>query len=244
MAVDYSGPGGQVINIKQVNAFLRQLNNLLVQGGKAALSEGVKKLEWQLKQGIRSNKYGVPAISQATELTRKAGKTAGLWPARPRHSGTTPLYASGAAVRAITHQIISESLARVWIPVIAYSPTQSYCFAGHQEKGYTIRGRYTQRMLNYLHVILNKGGRPRKDKALRERNKLGNKILTRTTAKVGGTYSRRVIARPAWKTAEVAFEGEWSRIVVRNLEEVLRKGLIGRMGAPIASPFAGGEFGM
>jgi hypothetical protein len=189
MATIWSNAGGSITsNPPDIAKAIRQIERAVKVGARKGAELSLYAIREQVQRGLQSNSLGLNPIKDSTRQTRLAGKTGGRFPARPRVTGTRPLWATGGTARAIKININND------VFIMGFDDGLKYTYnsreigktAKQQEDGYTIHGVYTKRMLAYMHILF-------KRKSKKDRNDLGGKV------KVGMAYTRKVDARPAWE---------------------------------------------
>lgn len=189
MATIWNNAGGSInSNPPDIAKAIRQLERAIKAGARKGAELSLYAVREQLRRGLQTNSLGLNPIKDSTRLTRLAGKTGGNYPARPRMTGTRPLWASGDTAKAIKININNDVFIMGFDDGLKYTYSSGNVgkIADDQEKGFPIRGVYTKKMLAYLHILF-------KRKSKKDRNDLGGKV------KIGMAYSRKVDPRPAWE---------------------------------------------
>jgi hypothetical protein len=198
MAVVFTGPGGRVTIsppglIRKIATLPDTIRKVVVR--KALLELGTRQKNL-VATGLRSGSFALAKLAPTTILARQVGKKTGLTPARPKSRSINPLYYTGTTIAGVSVKIVGESLVVVGpsFDQIPYSGTPAILAATYQELGFRTRGKYSRKMLAYLHILFRKdderGSRAKEDSA--RKSKKGG-------ARVGTGFSRNVPARPVWE---------------------------------------------
>lgn len=191
MSTTWKNAGGSISsNPPDLVRAIRQLERAIKRGAKKGAELSLYAIREQLQRGLHSNSLGLNPIKDSTRATRLAGKKDGIWPSRSRLTGTNPLWATGTTARTITIKMHNDAFIMGFEDGLTYSYNKASIgkTAEDQEKGYTIKGTYTRRMLAYLHIIFKKRG--------------AYSRIPRGSIRVGASFTRRVDPRPAWATIQ------------------------------------------
>lgn len=201
-------PNNFLKGLKKGSSIVRKINE-------ATVKDLSNQIRVRVREGVETDSLRLRDLSQDTIVTRRKGKLPGTTPARPRKHGEKPLFYTGQTVKNITVRFKTPVLAEVGGNPNArssYSTGKSFAeTSAFQERGFTRRFTFTKRMLAYLHILFRnnsgRGQRAREDAS--RRNRKGQ------PARVGVTYSKKVLPRPAYARAVIA--------VRRNVKPTFRK---------------------
>lgn len=227
MTTTYRGPGGSVeVNPVNLPRAVQRVVDAVIKGAKKGGKQSLIDIREMIQNGIRDNSLGLNPLKDSTIAARRAGKDGGAWPERPRKMNARPLDYTGQTVKGIKVNINNDvmSLGFDESATISYSKVNMERAAYYQEYGFTIRGKYTKKMLAYLHVLFRKQFGEREHG--RKRWAQNNKLSTRG-ARVGMAYTRKVDPRPAWRKATIkAFPIVEINFRTAILNELKKTGLV------------------
>lgn len=214
MPVIFSGPGGYVsVSTPNLPGKIRGLKTVIRKGAISAAREIAENYQDALSKGIRSGSLGLTPLTPDTIRTRVMGKTAGATPAKPSKRGTNPLNYTGVSVGAIRVKMRSTAVVEVSQPdnaFIGYSRTRMQDAAKYNEGGFNRRGRFTKKMLAYLHILFRK-----------QRGKRMGPLPG--AARVGAAYHSSVAKRPAWSIVREKIAPSVPGTVRSNVSDAIKK---------------------
>lgn len=189
---NYSG-GSVKINPPNLNKLVNRIVRTVVKASQKAAKQSLYDIRDNIRQGVKGNSLGLAELKPLTLLARKNPPDGS---SKPRTTRKQPLNYSGETLKGIRVKVNGMSFALGFDDgaTISYNQKSMAYVAALQEGGFDIHGTYTAKQLAYLHILFRQDDRSKKAKSKDTAPAKG--------IKVDVSYTRHVVARPAWKIAE------------------------------------------